>query len=149
VQALEQAHGGPVYANSYALVIGINKYPQGSVFRRLNFAVDDANSVEYLLTSFYGFPEENVILLIDSLVSTTCPATCGTGAAVSSEDIRIRQRMVERMRQIPAAVLCAAVRGTSTRTTSARRTATAAAPRRTAATAAGFGVLLWQESLGV
>ena len=65
VEDLERALGGPVYGQSWALVIGINEYPAGSPFRPLNFAVADAEAMQDLLVRYYGFPAENVTLLLD------------------------------------------------------------------------------------
>lgn len=54
-----------VYEDSYALVVGINRYPDGSAFRSLSFSVADAESVADLLVTAYGFPKQNVVLLTD------------------------------------------------------------------------------------
>ena len=52
-----------VYANSWALVIGINAYQK--VGPRLNYAVSDAKSVADLLPEL-GFPRGNIRLLLDA-----------------------------------------------------------------------------------
>ena len=49
-----------IYANQWALIIGINKYRD---FPQLKYAVEDAKSMKTLLTTQYGFPEENILLL--------------------------------------------------------------------------------------
>jgi len=51
-----------IYANQWALIIGINKYHD---FPQLNFAVEDAKSMKTLLNTQYGFPEENIQMLLD------------------------------------------------------------------------------------
>jgi len=50
------------YANSLALVIGINKYQNVSP---LGYAVNDAKAVAELLVGRFKFPKENVTLLLD------------------------------------------------------------------------------------
>jgi hypothetical protein len=49
--------------NSYALVIGIEQYRQK--LPRADFAVNDARTVTEYLTKVLGFPEENVIMLLN------------------------------------------------------------------------------------
>ena len=51
-----------IYANQWALIIGINKYHD---FPQLNYAVEDARSMKTLLNTQYGFPEENIEMLLD------------------------------------------------------------------------------------
>ena len=51
-----------IYANQWALIIGINKYHD---FPQLNYAVEDARSMKILLNTQYGFPEENIQMLLD------------------------------------------------------------------------------------
>ncbi|MEM2327417.1 MAG: caspase family protein [Archaeoglobaceae archaeon] len=50
--------------NKYAIVIGISDYP--GTENDLNFADDDAIDMYNALVNIYGFPEENVHLLINS-----------------------------------------------------------------------------------
>jgi uncharacterized caspase-like protein len=52
-----------VYENQWALIIGINQYPN---FTQLKYAVEDANSMKVTLMTQYGFPEENIELLTDN-----------------------------------------------------------------------------------
>ncbi|MGP8475631.1 caspase family protein [Burkholderia sp. PR2] len=52
----------PHYANSYALVIGIDQYASASP---LSYAVSDARSVRDILVSDFEFPAENVTVLED------------------------------------------------------------------------------------
>lgn len=52
----------PLYANSWAVVIGINDYKN---WPRLKYAVNDARSVAELLRNKLGFPRDNVIELYD------------------------------------------------------------------------------------
>ena len=51
-----------IYDNSWALIIGINKYEN---VQKLNYAVDDAESIKDILINSFDFPEENVSLLIN------------------------------------------------------------------------------------
>ena len=44
-----------IYANQWALIIGINKYHD---FPQLNYAVEDAKSMKTLLNTQYGFLEK-------------------------------------------------------------------------------------------
>jgi uncharacterized caspase-like protein len=58
------AAGGPVlYPNSWALVVGVDRYTNPKV-PRLNYAVSDARSVAAVLPAL-GFPEKNIRLLLD------------------------------------------------------------------------------------
>ncbi len=50
------------YNNSWALIIGINKYSNAP---RLNYAVEDAEAINSLLIDFFNFPEQNVEMLLD------------------------------------------------------------------------------------
>ncbi|HVT30035.1 MAG TPA: caspase family protein, partial [Lacipirellulaceae bacterium] len=52
----------PRYANSWALVIGINKYQMVSP---LGYARQDAEAFAAVLTSHHNFPPDNVIVLLD------------------------------------------------------------------------------------
>ena len=49
-----------IYDNSYALIIGINKYQNA---QNLNYAVKDAESIQDILVNTFDFPEDNVTLL--------------------------------------------------------------------------------------
>ena len=49
-----------VYDNSWALIIGIDKY---DYVRELNYAVKDAESIRELLSTFFDFPVENITIL--------------------------------------------------------------------------------------
>jgi len=51
-----------IYDNSYALIIGINEYENTM---NLNYAVNDAQSIQSLLVDGFGFKEENTILLLN------------------------------------------------------------------------------------
>jgi len=51
-----------VYDNSWALIIGINKYDN---VRHLNYAIEDAMAVKNLLINDFGFSRNNVQVLID------------------------------------------------------------------------------------
>ena len=50
------------YNDSWAVIIGINKYQN---IRGLNYAVDDANDIKDLLLNKFNFSNENIILLRD------------------------------------------------------------------------------------
>ena len=52
-----------IYENQWALIIGINEYHN---FSQLKYAVEDAKSIKTTLMTQYGFPEENIALLIDN-----------------------------------------------------------------------------------
>jgi hypothetical protein len=51
-----------LYGNSWAVIIGVNRYRKAGL--RLRYAVNDAQSVRDAIVRF-GFPEENVFLLLD------------------------------------------------------------------------------------
>ena len=51
-----------IYDNSYALIIGIDKYDNVS---NLDYAVRDANSIASLLKDNFNFPAKNVKVLIN------------------------------------------------------------------------------------
>ena len=51
-----------VYDNSWALIIGINKYDN---VLHLNYAIEDAMAVKNLLINDFGFSRNNVQVLID------------------------------------------------------------------------------------
>jgi len=52
----------PEYSNSWALVIGVNKY---LFCPHLNYATNDAQAVTKVLEEQFGFPKENITLLLD------------------------------------------------------------------------------------
>jgi len=49
-----------IYDNSYALIIGIDKYEN---VKPLNYAVKDAESIQDILVNTFNFPEGNITLL--------------------------------------------------------------------------------------
>ena len=49
-----------IYDNSYALIIGIDKYQN---VQHLNYAVKDAESIQDILLNTFDFPEGNITLL--------------------------------------------------------------------------------------
>ena len=51
-----------IYDNSYALIIGIDKYENVS---NLDYAVKDAESVEKLLNDKFNFPAKNITTLLN------------------------------------------------------------------------------------
>ncbi len=54
------------YANSYALLIGINEYPHLPKTARLNYAGQDVESLRTVLHTSYGFPEDHITLLTNA-----------------------------------------------------------------------------------
>ena len=48
-----------IYDNSYALIIGIDKYQN---VQHLNYAVKDAESIQDILVNTFDFPEGNITL---------------------------------------------------------------------------------------
>ncbi|MFI5386788.1 MAG: caspase domain-containing protein [Fimbriimonadales bacterium] len=59
----------PLYANSHALIIGINRYPNLPSNLQLSYGVKDAADLRDELTKDYGFPASNVTLLTDDKAS--------------------------------------------------------------------------------
>ena len=57
-----------IYDESWALLIGINKYENVAP---LNYAVNDAVAVKEMLIDSYGFNEENIILITDENATKT------------------------------------------------------------------------------
>ena len=51
-----------IYSSQWALIIGIDNYQD---FPQLRYAVEDAKSIQTLLITQYGFPEDNITLLLD------------------------------------------------------------------------------------
>ena len=51
-----------VYDNSWALIIGIDKY---EYVKNLDYAVEDAKSIKELLINNFQFQDENIIFLLD------------------------------------------------------------------------------------
>ncbi|MBU2862988.1 polysaccharide deacetylase family protein [Reinekea forsetii] len=66
----EQPTAAPVvsqlYGNSWALVIGVNKY---RYWPQLSYAVNDAKGVKEVLQNKYGFEEERIFTLLDENAS--------------------------------------------------------------------------------
>ncbi|MDN3649294.1 polysaccharide deacetylase family protein [Reinekea marina] len=66
----EQPTAAPVasqlYGNSWALVIGVNKY---RYWPQLSYAVNDAHGVKEVLQNKYGFEEERIFTLLDENAS--------------------------------------------------------------------------------
>lgn len=59
----------PTYSNSWGLVVGINSY-KNSHINNLAFAKNDAEAVHSTLVKKFGFPSENITLLLDE--DATC-----------------------------------------------------------------------------
>ena len=57
-----------IYDNSYALIIGIDKYDN---VKNLDYAVDDANSIKSLLIEQFKFSPHNITLLINEKATYT------------------------------------------------------------------------------
>ncbi len=51
-----------IYDNSYALIIGIDKYEN---VQNLNYAVKDAESMKSMLVEYFDFSKDNVRLLLN------------------------------------------------------------------------------------
>ena len=51
-----------IYDNSWALIIGIDKYDN---VQQLNYAVKDAESIQDILISSFDFPEDYITLLLN------------------------------------------------------------------------------------
>ena len=51
-----------IYENSWALIIGINKYEN---VQKLDFAADDALAMKEILIESFNFPEDNITILLD------------------------------------------------------------------------------------
>lgn len=58
----EHAGYTPRYANSWALIIGIDRYDHASP---LQYAANDARAVAQVLETHFGFPKQNITLLLD------------------------------------------------------------------------------------
>ena len=59
-----------IYDNSYALIIGIDKYEN---VQNLNYAVKDAETIQDILVNTFDFPKDNVRLLKNEFVSPRTP----------------------------------------------------------------------------
>ena len=57
-----------IYDNSYALIIGIDKYEN---VKNLDYAVEDANSIKNLLVEQFSFPSDNITLLLNKKATYT------------------------------------------------------------------------------
>ena len=55
-----------IYDNSWALIIGIDKYQN---VQKLNYAVDDAESIKEILEDSFHFPSDNISILINEEVT--------------------------------------------------------------------------------
>lgn len=77
------------YANSHALVIGINSYKHVSP---LAYAVNDATAVRDLLVAELGFPSENVICLLDE--NATREAILKAYCSFMREDVGLDDRVL-------------------------------------------------------
>src|SRR2546426_11515503 len=58
--------GKQIYANSHALLIGVNEYPNLPKDKWLQYAVNDVNGVRDMLVKYYGFPAQNITVLTNS-----------------------------------------------------------------------------------
>ena len=57
--------GESLYTNSYAVVIGIDKYRHLGPTQQLRYARKDAEDIRAMLVKSFGFPESNIVLLRD------------------------------------------------------------------------------------
>ena len=55
-----------IYSNSWALIIGINKYEN---VQKLDYAADDALAMQEMLIELFNFPSANITLLLDEKAS--------------------------------------------------------------------------------
>ena len=62
IMTIVYAYAAEVYNDSWALIIGVNKYENVS---QLNYAANDAIAMQDLLMSDYDFKKENIILILD------------------------------------------------------------------------------------
>ena len=60
-----KAEGKPIYTNSHALIIGIDKYKNLPNNVQLNYATKDATDLRDVFVKSYGFASENVTVLLD------------------------------------------------------------------------------------
>lgn len=67
VDVLPQIQRQPQRKNAYAIVIGIEQYRQK--LPRADFAAADAKTVREYLTKVMGYPEENVVMLVNDYAS--------------------------------------------------------------------------------
>lgn len=79
----------PRYANSRALVIGINEYKNASP---LSYAVSDAEAIRELLISDFAFPRDNITYLVDS--EATKSSILKSFLKFAAEDVEIDDRVI-------------------------------------------------------
>ena len=58
--------GKQIYANSHALLIGVNEYPKLPKDKWLQYALNDVKDVREVLIKSYGFPASNITVLTNS-----------------------------------------------------------------------------------
>lgn len=75
----------PKYSESWAIIIGINNYATASP---LTFAVNDAREFAITLRDRYGFPEKNIIFLLDedATYKNICDAFCKIADQANIDD---------------------------------------------------------------
>ena len=75
----------PKYSESWAIIIGINNYATVSP---LTFAVNDAREFAITLRDKYGFPEKNIISLLDedATYKNICDAFCKIADQANIDD---------------------------------------------------------------
>lgn len=78
-------------SHRYALLIGVNKYPQEDMLKTLPSAVKDMTDLADALEKYAGFPRENIILMTDNSSSYLLP-TC---ANIQEQIIRIRDKLTQ------------------------------------------------------
>ncbi len=85
--AASAAQAAPLYANTHALLIGINAYQHVPT---LNYAVNDVNALKDVLVTLYGFPAENITVLTDEQATLegirTALAQVASKAQVGKDD---------------------------------------------------------------
>ena len=64
-----------IYDNSYALIIGIDKYQN---VQSLDYAVNDAKDIQNMLVGKFQFPKDNILIssiLIDEMYKSSLAST--------------------------------------------------------------------------
>lgn len=84
--------GKPVYTNSFALIIGVDAYPNLPKDKQLRFAKKDARDLREILIRSYGFLSDNIILLLDKDATKTNIETAL--AALAEERVQPTDRIL-------------------------------------------------------
>lgn len=79
----------PEYANSWSLIIGINKY---QYCNPLEYARDDAEAITQLMTDKFNFPKENIISLFDEMATKS--AIMSSYMRFANDDIKSDDKLL-------------------------------------------------------